>query len=96
MNGPADPQAEELANRGAGPGAADDHQPAGNIAAPTTASIVVEFYNNNTATIRVGNAQAAATILNAGEGGNPPYTAEGYSLSGNGDRVTINGKSCHT
>ena len=57
---------------------------------------MVEFYNNNTATIRVGSRNAAATILSAGEGGTPPYTAEGYSLSGNGDNVTINGKSCHT
>lgn len=57
---------------------------------------VVQFYDNNSATIRSGNAQAAAIILQAGEGGNPPYTGEGYSLSGNGDNVSINGKSCHT
>lgn len=57
---------------------------------------VVEFYNNNTATIRRGNAQAAATILNAGQDGNPPYSGEGYTLSGNGENVSINGKSCHT
>ena len=30
------------------------------------------------------------------EGGNPPYTGEGNSVSGTGDQVTINGKSCHT
>ena len=95
VGGPPDPQAEELANRGAvqaPPMITSQRQ----YRCADNSLYVVEFYNNNTATIRVGNAQAAATILNAGEGGAPPYTAEGYSLSGNGDRVTINGKSCHT
>lgn len=93
--GPADPQGEALKNA-----------PPVELPPSITASkqyrcsdnslYIVEFYNNNTATVRVGSRNAAATILSAGEGGNPPYTAEGYSLSGNGDNVTINGKSCHT
>ncbi|HST35931.1 MAG TPA: hypothetical protein VLK25_04790 [Allosphingosinicella sp.] len=95
VNDLPDPQAEELANRApvqAPPMITSQRQ----YRCADNSLYVVEFYNNNTATIRVGNAQAAATILNAGEGGAPPYTAEGYSLSGNGERVTINGKSCHT
>jgi hypothetical protein len=95
VNGLPDPQAEELANRGAieaPPMIASSKQ----YRCADNSLYVVDFYNNDTATIRVGNAQAAATILTAGEGGTPPYTGEGYSVSGNGDRVTINGKSCHT
>lgn len=55
----------------------------------------VDFYNNNTAILRRGNRDAAPTTLTA-EGGNPPFTGDGSSLSGPGDHVTINGKSCHT
>ena len=55
----------------------------------------VDFYNDNSAMIRRGNREATPTRLVA-EGGNPPYVAEGNSVSGNGDHVTINGKSCHT
>ena len=58
-----------------------------------------EFYNNNTATLRLGSRDAAATILNATNGA-PPFAAEGYSLSGTGDNVRItapgkNNLSCH-
>lgn len=92
---PPDPQAEALKN------APDVEMPPA-IAATRqyrcsdNSLFVVQFYSDNTAAIRAGNAQAPATILQTGEGGNPPYTAEGYSLSGNGDNVTINGKACHT
>jgi hypothetical protein len=55
----------------------------------------VDFYNNNTAILRRGNRDAAPTTLTA-EGGNPPFTGDGSSVSGTGDHVTINGKSCHT
>jgi len=93
--GPADPQAEALKN-------APPIELPPSIAASKqyrcsdNSLYIVDFYSNDTATIRVGSREAARTILTAGEGGAPPYTAEGYSLSGNGDNVTINGKSCHT
>lgn len=95
VNGLPDPQAEALANRGpveAPPMIMASKQ----YRCADNSLYLVDVYNNNTATIRVGSANAAATILNAGDGGAPPYTGQGYTLSGNGDRVTINGKSCHT
>ncbi len=55
----------------------------------------VDFYNNNTAMIRRGSREAAPTQLTT-EGGNPPFTGGGNSVSGTGDQVTVNGQSCHT
>jgi len=55
----------------------------------------VEFYNNNSAMVRAGRREATPVRV-AAEGGSPPYTGGGVSLSGNGDNVSINGKSCHT
>lgn len=55
----------------------------------------VDFYNNNTALIRRTTREATPTNL-AAAGGNPPFTGPGYTLSGNGNTVSINGKSCHT
>lgn len=52
----------------------------------------VDFYNNNTATIR-RNRDGAPTLL-TGPGGNTPLIGGGYSLSGGGDSTTINGMSC--
>ena len=56
--------------------------------------IYVDFYNNNTALVRRTRDGTPTTVTAAG--GNPPYTGEGYSVSGNGTHVTINGKTCHT
>jgi hypothetical protein len=56
--------------------------------------IYVDFYNNNTALVRTSREGNPTTVTAAG--GNPPYAGEGYTISGNGTRVTINGKSCHT
>jgi len=55
---------------------------------------IVDFYNNNSARVRTSQ-DGAPTALTAD---NPagPYAGEGYTLSGNGDNVTVNGKSCHT
>lgn len=53
----------------------------------------VDFYNNRTAQIRTSR-DGASTTLTATDG-NPPYVGEGYSVSGEGENVTINGKSCH-
>jgi hypothetical protein len=60
----------------------------------------VDFYDNNTATYR-GTESATPVMLSAGEGGAPPYTADGHSVSGNGENVRItapgkNNLSCHT
>lgn len=54
----------------------------------------VDFYNNNTA--RIGRSRdGEKTELSLAEGGAPPFSGEGYTLSGNGENVTINGKACH-
>ena len=55
----------------------------------------VEFYNNNSAAIHRGSRDAAATML-TGTSASGPFTADGQSVSGNGNNVNINGKSCHT
>ena len=60
----------------------------------------VDFFTNNTAVVRTeqgGNPVASLTA----EGGNPPYTGSGYSVSGSGESVTITApgrgsQSCHT
>jgi len=54
----------------------------------------VDFYTNNTATIRT--TQSGATTQLTQTGGTGPYTGGGQSVSGNESHVTINGKSCHT
>lgn len=60
----------------------------------------VDFYDNNTATYRASES-AAPVMLSTGEGGTPPYTADGHSVSANADNVRItapgkNNLSCHT
>ena len=55
----------------------------------------VEFYNNNTAMIHRGSRDATPTQL-TGTSASGPFTAAGQSVSGNGNNVNINGKSCHT
>ena len=55
----------------------------------------VEFYSNNSAMIHRGSRDAAGIRL-TGTAATGPFTGEGYTLSGNGDNVSINGKSCHT
>jgi len=53
----------------------------------------VDFYNNNTATIRTSQ-DGMPTMLSSTDG-NPPYTGEGYSVSANAENVRINNISCH-
>ena len=53
----------------------------------------VDFYDNDTATVRTTQ-DGMPTMLTAA-GGNPPYAGEGFTVSGNGTNVSINGKSCH-
>ena len=45
-----------------------------------------DFYTNNTAQVRIERT-SAPTTLTAAEAGKP-YTADGYSLSGNGESVS--------
>ena len=54
----------------------------------------VAFLSNNTATIRTTEDGVPTTL--SSEDGDGPYAGEGYTVSGNGETVTINGKSCHT
>ena len=55
----------------------------------------VTFYNDNSAMLRRGSSSTTGTRLE-GTSASGPFSAEGQSVSGSGDNVTINGKSCHT
>lgn len=50
--------------------------------------VYVDFFTNDTARVRIGNREAEPVMLTA-EGGDPPYTAEGYSISANAEQVTM-------
>jgi hypothetical protein len=93
VNGTYDPQAAQLANAAPVelPPAVTDSR---TYRCNDNSLYYVDFYDNNTATIRTSQA-GQATQLTA-EGGNPPYRGEGYSVSSNATNVSINGKSCHT
>ena len=61
----------------------------------------VDFYSDNTVRIRTERQRDGTPITLNSTNGAPPYTAEGYSVSGNGDNVRItapghNDVSCHT
>jgi hypothetical protein len=60
--------------------------------------LYADFYTNNTALVRKEKGGQPTTLTAAG--GQPPYTAEGYSLSGSGTQVTYaapgkGSQSCH-
>lgn len=62
--------------------------------------VYADFYTNDTAQVRAGQRSADAVTLRA-EGGTPPYTAEGWSISANAEQVTITqpgrgSQSCRT
>ena len=62
--------------------------------------VYIDFYTNNTAAVRTERGQPPVATLTA-EGGNPPYIAEGYSVSANAEEIsyTAPGKgtqTCHT
>lgn len=89
---PPDPQAEALAN------AAPVELPPAITRNRTyrcadNSLYYVDFYNNHTARISTTR-EGTQTVLTAANGA-PPYAGEGYSVSGDGENVTINGKSCH-
>lgn len=62
-------------------------------AQPSNAVYYVSFNSNNTVFIRSGDRNAPSVLLN-GPSATGPFTGEGYTLSGNGNHVTINGQSC--
>jgi hypothetical protein len=55
----------------------------------------VTFYSDNSAVLRRGSNSGAGTRL-TGTAASGPFTGEGASVSGSGNNVNINGKSCHT
>ena len=61
----------------------------------------VDFYTNHSAMVRTQEGGDPVAMLTA-QGGNPPYVGqEGYSISGNGEQVSISApghgsQSCHT
>lgn len=82
-----DPQAEALANAAPVelPPAIDESR---TYRCRDNTLVYVDFFTNDTARLRVGSREAEPVALTA-EGGNPPYTAEGYSVSGSGEQVTM-------
>ncbi len=86
QNGPADPMANELKN-------APPVQLPPSIASSKVyrckdnSLVYADFYTDNTARVRTEK-DGTPTILNS-TGGQPPYTAEGWSLSANADQVTL-------
>jgi hypothetical protein len=50
--------------------------------------LYADFYTDNTVRARINDRNADPTALTA-EGGNPPYTAEGWSISADADQVTL-------
>ena len=97
-NGRFDPQAEALKN--AAPVAPPPMVSASKIYRCSNNSVFyVDFYSDNSATIRTEQTGSPTSLASAN--GQPPFTAEGYSVSGNGDNVRItapghNNVSCHT
>jgi hypothetical protein len=61
--------------------------------------VYVDFFTNDTARLRT--VQGGEYVELTAAGGNPPYTAEGHSVSANAEnvRITVPGRgsqSCHT
>ena len=50
--------------------------------------VYAEFYTNDTVKVRTAK-DGAPTTLAAGEGGQPPYVAEGWSLSANAPPINL-------
>lgn len=82
-----DPQAEALAN------AAPVELPPSIQASRTyrcrdNSLVYADFFTNDTVRVRLGERSAEPTVLTA-EGGSPPYTAEGFSLSANATEISF-------
>lgn len=97
-NGRYDPQAEALKN--AAPVAPPPMVSSSKIYRCSDNSVFyVDFYSDNTATIRTEQTGTPTSLTSTN--GQPPFTAEGYSVSGTGDNVRItapghNNIACHT
>ena len=61
--------------------------------------VYIDFYTNNTALVRTEQGADPVASVTA-EGGNPPYTGSGYSVSANAEEISYTSpagtKSCHT
>ena len=62
--------------------------------------VYIDFMSNNTANIRTQRGGTPVATVTA-EGGNPPYTGDGYSVSANSEQISYTApgrgtKSCHT
>jgi hypothetical protein len=61
--------------------------------------VYIDFYTNNTAMVRTERGTPPVATLTAA-GGNPPYTAPGYSVSANADEISYTSpggtQTCHT
>ena len=62
--------------------------------------VYIDFLSNGTANVRNQRGGEIVATL-AAAGGNPPYTAEGYSVSANGEEISYTApgrgtQSCHT
>ena len=93
-----DPQAEALKN--AAPIAPPPMVSSSRIYRCSDNSVFyVDFYSDNTATIRTEQTGTPTSLTSTN--GQPPFTTEGYSVSGNGENVRItapgrNNVACHT
>lgn len=88
-----DPQAEALKN--AGPVAPPPMITANRAYRCSDNSLYyVSFLSDNTANIRTTEDGIPEPLTSPDADG--PYTGAGFEVSGNGETVTINGKSCHT
>lgn len=85
-DGAADPQAEALKN--AAPVAAPKMiQASRTFRCKDNSLVYADFYTDNTAAVRTEK-DGAPTVLTAA-GGQPPFTAEGWSLSANAAQVSL-------
>jgi hypothetical protein len=98
VDGNVDPQAEALKNA---PAVAPPPmiQASRTYRCKDNSLLYAEFYTDNT--VRVHSEKDGPTTTLTAEGGNPPYKAEGYSLSANAEEVTYSApgkgsQSCHT
>ena len=60
---------------------------------PSNAVYYVDFFSNNSVTVRAGNANATPVRL-SGTSPTGPFTGPGFTLTGSGNQVTINGQTC--
>lgn len=62
--------------------------------------VYIDFYTNNTAAVRTDRGQPPVATLTA-EGGNPPFTGDGFSVSANAEEISLTApgkgtQTCHT